>query len=226
MFCSLRAKMADPMEHSSKIQNRKAFLEKLEELKCLNLPSGEYAITGSGPMAIRGLREANDIDVVVKKTLWLELLKRFVPYDSKHIRIGNIEIWGDFLNLTERMEDVIDSAERLAGYPFRHPARYFILEKIFQQRERQKRYKNDRRDSELVTQESILKSHLIFLLTLFLLHAISLTATKCFFCRRQKDNGVLKNGEFLAGRSKKKNYLKRWHEKFWRKPALKSTKIH
>ena len=72
------------MEHSSKIQNRKAFLEKLEELKCLNLPSGEYAIIGSGPMAIRGLREANDIDVVVKKTLWLELLKRFVPYDSNH----------------------------------------------------------------------------------------------------------------------------------------------
>ena len=118
MFCSLRAKMADPMEHSSKIQNRKAFLEKLEELKCLNLPSGEYAIIGSGPMAIRGLREANDIDVVVKKTLWLELLKRFVPYDSKHIRIGNIEIWGNFINLTERIDDVIDSAELLAGYPF------------------------------------------------------------------------------------------------------------
>ncbi|HIH46745.1 TPA: NUDIX domain-containing protein [Candidatus Woesearchaeota archaeon] len=106
------------MECSNKIKNRKAFLEKLEGLKCLKLPLGEYAITGSGPMAVRGLREANDIDVVVKKTLWLELLKRFVPYDSKHMKIGNIEIWGDFLNLTERIDDVIDSAEPLAGYPF------------------------------------------------------------------------------------------------------------
>ena len=112
------AKRTDLMEHSSKIKIRKAFFQKLEELKCLKLPPGEYAITGSGPMAIRGLREAHDIDVVVKKTLWLELLKRFSPYDRQHIRIGNIEIWGDFLNLTERMEDVIDSAELLAGYPF------------------------------------------------------------------------------------------------------------
>lgn len=105
------------MVHStSKIKNR--FLEKLEELKCLKLPHGDYAITGSGPMAIRGLREANDIDVVVKKTLWLELLKRFVPCDLKHMRIGNIEIWGDFINLTERMEKVIDSSELIDGYPF------------------------------------------------------------------------------------------------------------
>ena len=50
-------KMEDYTEKlSNKIKNRTAFLEKLEELKLLNLPQCDYAITGSGPMAIRGLR--------------------------------------------------------------------------------------------------------------------------------------------------------------------------
>src|SRR3989304_4808682 len=131
------------MEHSDKIKNR--FLEKLEELNCLELPLGEYAITGSGPMAVRGVREANDIDVVVKKTLWLELLKRFVPYDSKHMKIGNIEIWGDFLNLTERIDDVIDSAEPLAGYPF-VPLPHTLSWKKFLNREK------DQKDIKMIEQ--------------------------------------------------------------------------
>lgn len=105
-------------EEGCKEKNCKAFLKQLEELKFLNLPLGAYAITGSGPLAIRGLREASDVDIVVKKELWNELIKRFDPYDERHIKIGNIEIWGDFINLTERMDAVIDSAETLSGYPF------------------------------------------------------------------------------------------------------------
>lgn len=96
----------------------KSFLKRLKEVESLKLPRGEFAITGSGPLAIRGLREAKDVDIVVKNTLWLELIKHFTPYDSKHIRIGNIEIWGDFINLTECMDRVIDSAEWLYEYPF------------------------------------------------------------------------------------------------------------
>lgn len=106
------------MKQIKKSEIRKDFLKKLKELERLKLPYGEYAITGSGPMAIRGLREAKDIDIVVKKALWQELLKHFTPYDSKHIKIGNVEIWGDFLNLTEHMDRAIDSSESLYGYPF------------------------------------------------------------------------------------------------------------
>ncbi len=39
------------------------FLEKLNELKRLNLNSYEYVITVGGPLANRNLREANDKDL-------------------------------------------------------------------------------------------------------------------------------------------------------------------
>lgn len=41
------------------------FEQLLEKLKRLNLPSEQYAIFGSGPMAVRDLKEANDIDLIV-----------------------------------------------------------------------------------------------------------------------------------------------------------------
>jgi hypothetical protein len=46
-----------------------------EKFKALNLPIGEYAIFGSGPMAIRGLREPTDIDLVVTEKFFEELEK-------------------------------------------------------------------------------------------------------------------------------------------------------
>jgi 8-oxo-dGTP pyrophosphatase MutT (NUDIX family) len=106
------------MENSNKDLVRKAFLEQLRELEPLQLSSKDYAITGSGPMAIRGMRKAKDIDLIVKRSLWQKLVQQFTPYDDKHIKIGNLEIWGDFINLTEHMDKVIDSADLLFGYPF------------------------------------------------------------------------------------------------------------
>ena len=94
------------------------FLEKLKELDKLNLPKKSYAITGSGPLAIRNIRNADDIDILVKRDLWKTLIKKYTPYDKKHIRIGNIEIWGDFINLTPIMDKVINNAEIIEGYPF------------------------------------------------------------------------------------------------------------
>jgi hypothetical protein len=76
------------------------FLQKLKTLDSLPLSAGNYAICGSGSLAIRNLRAADDIDVVVKGNLWTILSKKYQPYDEHHIRIGTIEIWGDFINLT------------------------------------------------------------------------------------------------------------------------------
>ncbi|NGX30069.1 MAG: hypothetical protein K940chlam4_00911 [Candidatus Anoxychlamydiales bacterium] len=94
------------------------FLEKLKELDKLKLPKGSFAITGSGPLAIRNIREAQDIDIMVKKNLWDELCKKYTPYDEKHMKIGYIEIWKDFINLTPKMNEIIDTAEIIEGYPF------------------------------------------------------------------------------------------------------------
>ncbi len=94
------------------------FQKKLEELDHLNLPKKDYAITGSGPLAIRNIREADDVDVVVRKELWEKLIKKYTPFDERRILIGNIEIWGDFINLTHRMDEVINNSELIEGYPF------------------------------------------------------------------------------------------------------------
>jgi len=48
----------------------------LDELKALALPPDQYAVFGSGPMAVRGIREANDLDLIVKESLWDDLRKR------------------------------------------------------------------------------------------------------------------------------------------------------
>jgi hypothetical protein len=47
-------------------KNRQMF----QHIKALNLPSGQYAITGSGPLGIRQLREIGDVDIIVSAELW------------------------------------------------------------------------------------------------------------------------------------------------------------
>jgi len=49
----------------------------LAELDKLNLPDDQYAITSSGPLAIRGIREANDLDIIVTPKVWTELSKKY-----------------------------------------------------------------------------------------------------------------------------------------------------
>ena len=47
-----------------------------QRVKDLNLPIGEYAIFGSGPMGIRNLREMHDIDLIVSDRIFNEYLNK------------------------------------------------------------------------------------------------------------------------------------------------------
>ncbi len=52
--------------------------EKLfDAIRELNLPIDQYAITGSGPIGIRNLREIGDLDIIVTKELWDTLSKEY-----------------------------------------------------------------------------------------------------------------------------------------------------
>jgi hypothetical protein len=53
------------------------FLILLEELKKLNFPKDKYAVFGSGPLAIRNIRETFDLDVIVKQDLFNELWDKY-----------------------------------------------------------------------------------------------------------------------------------------------------
>lgn len=139
---------------------KERFLNKLKELDKLELNKKSYAITGSGPLAIRGMRQADDIDVLVKQSLWKKLLKTYQSHDGKHIRIGVIEIWSDFLNLTPILTKVIDGAQIIEGYPF-VSLEYTLLWKRYLNREK------DQKDIRLIeefgkSQKNINKAWQIF----------------------------------------------------------------
>ncbi len=51
--------------------------EQLENLKKLQLAKDEFVVVSSGALAIRGIREAKDIDVIVTQSLWNELIKTY-----------------------------------------------------------------------------------------------------------------------------------------------------
>lgn len=44
-----------------------------DELKGLELKPGSYAVTGSGPLGVRGAREIKDVDILVSDEYWGEL---------------------------------------------------------------------------------------------------------------------------------------------------------
>jgi hypothetical protein len=97
----------------------------IQELNQLHLPTGEYAITCSGPMAIKGIREARDLDIVVSTKLWIKLKKKYKKYLSttqEKIVIGNIEIFGKHLKVGKLIyataEQQIRETEIIEKYPF------------------------------------------------------------------------------------------------------------
>lgn len=45
----------------------------ISKMKALNLPKGSYVVFGSGPLAVVGIREVNDIDLYVSTDLLSEL---------------------------------------------------------------------------------------------------------------------------------------------------------
>lgn len=101
--------------------------ELLNKLKFLNLPISEYAIFGSAPLGIRGIRETNyDLDLIVKPRLWKELKKKYEVSKFKGekeevivIKIDeNIEVYNSWGEWFKDLNLLIDSAEIIQGFPF------------------------------------------------------------------------------------------------------------
>ena len=95
----------------------------LAELKALNLPRNKFAIFASGPMAIRNLRENQDIDVIVKEPLWKELSKKHNIIlknngKTKCIEIRNIEIFNDWKPWFDDINELIDTADIIQNIRF------------------------------------------------------------------------------------------------------------
>jgi len=104
--------------------------KKFEEVKQLNLPIGQYAITGSGPMGVRNLKKIGDIDIIIIFKLWKSLSEKYGIIDQKSVRkiviVGtSIEIFYEhsFYNLPKETEEPsvserIAQSEIIEGLPF------------------------------------------------------------------------------------------------------------
>ncbi|MBI2629617.1 hypothetical protein HYW76_00790 [Candidatus Pacearchaeota archaeon] len=117
----------------------------LTELKKLNFPIADFAIFGSAPLSIRGIRESKDIDLIVRESLWKELSKKYPVIGEKKnkIEIGNIELWKDWLPWFDNSDKLIDDAEIIQRLPF------IKLKYIIEWKKKYNREK-DRQDLKLI----------------------------------------------------------------------------
>ena len=89
----------------------------------MELPSGSYAVFGSGPLAARGLiDEVGDLDVIVNDPTWdrVKHLGTIMRYGDDEVAdlgngltFGRSWAYGDF-----DIAQLIDDAERIDGLPF------------------------------------------------------------------------------------------------------------
>ena len=81
--------------------NTMEFSTLLNQLKKLNLPPDSFVIANSGALAVRGLREANDLDIIVIDELWTTLSQKYsLLHKGEYttIPIGDIEVYGNSSN--------------------------------------------------------------------------------------------------------------------------------
>jgi len=82
------------------------------------LPKDQYVIYGSSCLAIRGIRESNDLDLLVTPNIFKELLKKYPLVDNKKIEINNIEIFDNFNYYYEDLNIFFKDVDFIQGYPF------------------------------------------------------------------------------------------------------------
>lgn len=92
------------------------------ELRALNLPGDQYAIFGSGPLGVRGLRDITDVDIIVTPELFAKLAVETPAIDHapgvRRIQRGNIEILDAWSPSVGPIPDLIADAEAIDGLSF------------------------------------------------------------------------------------------------------------
>jgi hypothetical protein len=127
------------------------FEERLNELKKLKLPADKFAVFGNGPMSVRGLKEAIDLHIIVKKDIWNILDRKFMARNNfGAIILGNIEVVRDMLPWFDDLDALIDSADIIDGI------RYVKLENVLKWKKEMKREK-DKNDIKII--EEFLKNN-------------------------------------------------------------------
>lgn len=125
----------------------KNFEKLLEEVKVFikkeNISYDDFAIFGSGPLAVRNLRDSRDIDLIVRPYVFENLKKKYKPDERGYICHGNIEIAGDWKPWFKDINPLIDTADIINGI------RYVKLDYVLEWKKQFNRDK-DKKDIELI----------------------------------------------------------------------------
>lgn len=121
--------------------------ELIGQLKKLNIKEDKFILFGSAPMAVRGLKEAHDLDVIVKKDIWKDLIKKYpiekTAMGNPLIRIGDIEIFEDWAPWFKNVDILFKDCDIINGI------RYVKLKYVIQWKETYSRDK-DKKDVALI----------------------------------------------------------------------------
>ena len=126
------------------------FKDLLEKLKELNLPKGKFAIFGSGPMWLAGLKEPGDLDVIVTEDVFNDFKQRpefklgTKKSNYEYLEKEGIEFYRSWYPGEEwDIEKLINEAEIINDLPF------VKLEKVLKWKKLTMREK-DIKDIELI----------------------------------------------------------------------------
>jgi len=100
-----------------------------EEVRNLDFPDGQYVVVGSGPMAAHGLKEIQDVDIVVTSELfekckqegWEQVSWTYPErLGQVYLKRGLVELYldvscGDF---NPTLEELLQRTEYVEGIPF------------------------------------------------------------------------------------------------------------
>lgn len=99
------------------------------EVKKLNFPPNQYIVVGSGIMAAKGIRETNDLDIIVTPELFEQCKKEgweTHPWTKKDIpgkewlKRGDVELYEQLSRKTGGItaKKLLENAEVIQGIPF------------------------------------------------------------------------------------------------------------
>lgn len=104
------------------------FHSEIEKIKELQLPQSDVVVVGSGALAVRGIRDSKDVDVMVTPDIWNTLAQKFIvrrnESDVETIYIGEyVEIlnprdslFGD--SRVVPIDDIFRDAELIDGIAY------------------------------------------------------------------------------------------------------------
>lgn len=104
------------------------FKTQFENLKKLNLPTDQFVVVSSGALSVRGIRDSNDLDVIVTESLWNEMAKEY-PIIVNNFGVQTLELNSEIeiLNPVQSMfgnstivsiEEIFKKADEFDGIKF------------------------------------------------------------------------------------------------------------